>query len=363
MSDLIQTCRNRQSGSMKIQTCRVLAGRYGEVGGIIAEEGRFNSVWWNNLINIKNGVGVGGGRWFDDNVGREVGDGAHTLFWWDPWIDGLVLKNSFGRLFDLANNKMATVAEMYSLGWGEEGEVWKWRRRLFAWEEEKVLECCDILTNIVLQPNHYDRWIWHLHASNNYNVTSAYNHLLTLISNNLSATHTSEIWNKEVPLKISLFAWRLLRDRLPTTDNLIKRHILLLNAQLCVGGCGMMGDAKHLFLSCDFFGKLWYGISHWLSCHIVFPEHVPDHLYQFGTLGGFSKNNRSAFHLIWLSCVWVIWLERNARVFHQTEASINQLLDKVKLQSYWWLKANRPSFVFSYHSWWLNPLPCLGIIM
>jgi len=24
------------------------------------------------------------------------------------------------------------------------------------------------------------------------------------------------------------------------------------------------------------------------------------------------------------------------------------LLDKVKLQSYWWLKANRPSFVFSY---------------
>jgi len=75
---------------------RVLAGRYGEVGGIIVEDGQFNSVWWNNLINIKNGAGVGGGRWFDDNVGREVGDGAHTLFWWDPWIDGLVLKNSFG---------------------------------------------------------------------------------------------------------------------------------------------------------------------------------------------------------------------------------------------------------------------------
>jgi len=59
----------------------------------------------------------------------------------------------------------------------------------------------------------------------------------------------------------------------------------------------------------------------------------------------------------------VICLERNARVFQQTEASITQLLDNVKLQSYWWLKANRPSFVFSYHSWWLNPLPCLGIIL
>jgi len=61
---------------------RVLASRYREVGGIIAEEGQFNSVWWNNLINIKNGVGVGGGRWFDTNVGREVGYGTQTLFWW-----------------------------------------------------------------------------------------------------------------------------------------------------------------------------------------------------------------------------------------------------------------------------------------
>ena len=68
---------------------------------------------------------------------------------------------------------------MYALGCVEEGEAWKWRRRLFAWEEEKVRECCDILTNIVLQPNHSDMWIWHLHASSNYNVTSAYNHLLT----------------------------------------------------------------------------------------------------------------------------------------------------------------------------------------
>jgi len=100
---------------------RVLLDRYGEVGGKVAEEGRFNSVWWNNLINVKNGAGVGGGRWFDDNVGREVGDGAQTLFWWDPWIDGLVLKKSFCRLFDLATDKMATVAEMYSLGWGVEG--------------------------------------------------------------------------------------------------------------------------------------------------------------------------------------------------------------------------------------------------
>jgi len=226
-----------------------------------------------------------------------------------------------------------------------------------------VRECCDFLTNIILQPTHSDRWIWHLHASNKYNVTSAYNHLLSSTNNNLAADHITEIWNKEVPLKFSLFAWRLMHNRLPTTDNLVKRQILQPNAQLCVGGCGMMEDAKHLFFSCDFFGKLWYGISHWLRYHIVFPEHVSDHLYQFGTLGGFFKRNRSTFNLIWLSCVWVIWIERNAWVFHQKEVPLHQLLDKIKLQSYWWLKANRPNFAFSYDLWWLNPLPCLGIYL
>jgi len=96
---------------------------------------------------------------------------------------------------------------------------------------------------------------------------------------------------------------------------------------------------------------------------MVYPEHVSDHLHQFGTLGGFSKSIHKAFNLIWLSCVWVVWIERNARVFNQKKATLDQLLDKIKLQSYWWLKANRPNFVFSYHFWWLNPLPCLGIYM
>jgi len=40
---------------------RVLSARYGEVGGTTVEEGRFSSVWSNNLINVKNGAGVGSG--------------------------------------------------------------------------------------------------------------------------------------------------------------------------------------------------------------------------------------------------------------------------------------------------------------
>jgi len=57
----------------------------------------------------------------------------------------------------------------------------------------------------------------------------------------------------------------------------------------------------------------------------------------------------------------VIWCERNVRVFNQKEESLQHLLDKIKLQSYWWLKANKINFVFNYYLWWLNLLACLGI--
>jgi len=44
------------------------------------------------------------------------------------------------------------------LGWGVRGEVWKWWRRLLAWEEEHVGECCAFLFNMFLQDDVEDIW-------------------------------------------------------------------------------------------------------------------------------------------------------------------------------------------------------------
>jgi len=64
------------------------------------------------------------------------------------------------------------------------------------------------------------------------------------------------IWHKDAPLKVSLFAWRLIRNRFSTKDNLFRRGIIPLESQLCVSGCGNIESAKHLFLYCQFCGSL-----------------------------------------------------------------------------------------------------------
>jgi len=48
-------------------------------------------------------------------------------------------------------------------------------------------------------------------------------------------------------------------------------------------------------------------------------------------------------------------------LFNNLGSSIDQLLDKVKRCSLWWLQANNVVFLFGLHLWWSSPLACLGL--
>ncbi|MCI28870.1 YIPF1-like protein, partial [Trifolium medium] len=58
----------------------------------------------------------------------------------------------------LVGDKDVTVANMYRLGWDLGGNGWRWRRRLFAWEEQMWGGCCTIVANVVLQVDSSNEW-------------------------------------------------------------------------------------------------------------------------------------------------------------------------------------------------------------
>lgn len=125
---------------------KVLVARYVKTVAPLATGGRIASLWLKNLISIKRGDKEGDGSWFNYHLHMKVGDGLGTLFWWDLWLDGGTLESKFSRLFYLCIRKMATVSNMFLLGWREACSAWRWRRRLYARVEELVRECFVLLS-------------------------------------------------------------------------------------------------------------------------------------------------------------------------------------------------------------------------
>ncbi|XP_045802373.1 uncharacterized protein LOC123895953 [Trifolium pratense] len=119
------------------------------------------------------------------------------------------------------------------------------------------------------------------------------------------------IWHSQVTLKVSIFAWSLLRDRLPTRVNLVTRGVLSPTAHTCVFGCGAAESAHHLFISCNTVGSLWDLFRSWIDIPLVDFTTLHDHFVQFTSSAGGSRAHRSFLQLIWLTCVWVVWTERN----------------------------------------------------
>ncbi|KAK2425500.1 hypothetical protein QL285_035742 [Trifolium repens] len=163
------------------------------------------------------------------------------------------------------------------------------------------------------------------------------------------------VWHSYVPLKVSIFAWRLLRDRLPTKANLITRD-LPVAAHLCVSGCSEVESAHHLFLSFSTFGPLWALVHAWIDIPVVEYISLRDHFVQFTLSAGGSRARRSFMQLIWLACAWVVWTERNHKLFHGSTSTLHQLLDKINLFSFRWLKVTNVTLASNCHSWWSSPM-------
>jgi len=189
-------------------------------------------------------------------------------------------------------------------------EAWVWRRRLLAWEEESVRECSILLHNIVLQNNVHDTWRWYLDPTHGYSVRVAYR-FITTYGEPSDSIHDDNVWHRLIPANVSLFVWRLLRNRLPTKDNLVRRRVLPLDSAVCVSGCGEQKSANHLFLKCVHLSSIWSQVWLWLGISSVLPGDIRHHLRQFSNMAGLPRATYIFMKIIWFASVWVLWKERN----------------------------------------------------
>ncbi|XP_024632198.1 uncharacterized protein [Medicago truncatula] len=254
-------------------------------------------------------------------------DGRDTLFSHDNWVADIPLRSKFPRLFDLVVYKESTVEEMGRLGW-----------------EVTV----------------HDTWRWLLDLVHGYSASGAY-HFLTTPVVPVDRYLVDDVWHKLIPSKVSLFVWRLLRDRLPTKDNLARRRVIPAANTTCSAICDNLETARHLFLECNVLSSIWPSVLHWLGSSAVLPGELRHHLNQFIHMAGLPRFTHIHLKIISFASVWVIWKEGNNRIFNNAACNPSSLLEKIKFNSYLWLKSKQTAFSYSYHDWWKKSLLCMGV--
>ena len=159
-----------------------------------------------------------------------VGCGDRFKFWEDKWIDGEVsLVVKYPRLFLISGQQNQLIQQMGGYKDGEWEWNLSWRRPLFDNEIPIAVNFLKDVERSATQTNRRDEWVWKADPSGRYTAQTAYNVMRGVAVDGIQDRAFEELWKLKIPIKFAVFAWRLLKDRLPTKLNLHRRQIEILD--------------------------------------------------------------------------------------------------------------------------------------
>ncbi|KAH1195773.1 hypothetical protein GmHk_19G056200 [Glycine max] len=161
-----------------------------------------------------------------------------------------------------------------------------------------------------------------------------------------------KLWKLKVPIKYEVFAWRLLRDRLPTKVNLHRRQIQVMDRS-CPFCRNVEEDAGHLFFHCSKIIPIWWESLSWVNISGALPKDPRQHFLQHDLImaGGIRTTRWKCW---WLAVTWTIWQQRNKIIFFNDSFDANKLIDEAAFLLWTWLSNLEKDFSVNFNQWSSN---------
>ncbi|GKV30901.1 hypothetical protein SLEP1_g39668 [Rubroshorea leprosula] len=341
---------------------RVIKEKYGNVDGnwlewVQQESRQKGSLWWKNICRLDHMEHNKEG-WLKEGFKLKMGDGNLVGFWKDVWIGDQPLVNQFSRLFLVSTDEEKRICQMGN--WKKGNWQWslQWRRQLYEWEKDNVIELRGLLEKSQLVKDQKNRWEWRYDKEGVYPAKTTYDLLLGNNQNNRTGL-SKRIWSKIIPTKVNAFAWQALQDRIPTKLNLYVRGIITDPNQVLCSLCGEnMEDGNHLFIHCRVARLVWHKCLQWWRTSSImlktYYESFQQHLSYFK-----EPSVRAGWDMVWFSIIWFLWIERNVKIFKNYEDEVNIIFELVQLRSFNWIKAKVKGYSFNLYEWMMEPVLCL----
>ena len=178
---------------------------------------------------------------------------------------------------------------------------------------------------------HLTPWVsdvrsWSLSSSGLFTVKSFFLALSHLFDSSL-AFPTNFVWKSQVPFKIKSFVWLMAHKKVNTNDLLqLRRSDKALSPNICKL-CIKHGElTDHLFLHSPLTIRLWHKLFRIAKMDWVPPRSIFD-IVNINYKGfGKSKRGLVLWQTVCIALIWIVWPERNARIFE----------DKVKHSEVLW---------------------------
>ncbi|PUZ56428.1 hypothetical protein GQ55_5G299800 [Panicum hallii var. hallii] len=255
-----------------------------------------------------------------------IGDGAKTSFWHNGWVHGQRPRDLAPNIFKISKKKDRMLRE--------------------ALQNQNWIKDLN-LNHPSLSVQHFQEFVslwrvdgvvWKLTADGIYSAKSAYN------ARFMGSTLTNfdllilRVW---APQSCKLFSWLAIQNRTWTADILQNRGWP--NQTICPLPARFRDSTTPLcFVDCRFARRIWENISVWTANPDLHPrEWTPaDSIHQWWTAMANSPcaSRRGLRSLIMLT-FWVIWKERNARIFDRKEWRSRKVFQKIQEDLACWMMA------------------------
>jgi hypothetical protein len=226
---------------------KIIWAKYRDADDLFTGTGQSGSQFWKNLHKIK--------HYFKLGAKHMISDRRRTCFWSDWWTRDHPLKGVFPNLFNISDNPTQYVASVF-----REGELnLRFRRSLNQDEMMQWTHLVTLLENFTYE-NGKHKVSWHLNTSGTFSVQFLY----AKLSQGAFVAYHKDVWEARVPLKIKIFAWQLILERLPSSQQIATRHGPATGS--CVL-CSATEDAGHIFFFCTIAKFAWSTLRQILDCN------------------------------------------------------------------------------------------------
>ena len=296
---------------------RVIVAKYGEEwGGWISKKprGAHGCSLWKDILS--------GWDFFHHHVELVAGLDNWIRFWHDNWCGNGPLKTQCPVLFACSLDKDASIASSLVNSCGNGGRTWDilFNRDFNDWEVDQVLTFFNFIQSRIPTSVGPDSMHWRPRQHGVFDTKSFYH----VIDGTQDIKFPwKAIWQVKAPRRVSFFGWSAAWGKILTCDNLMRCGYTM--AGWC-SMCRLDGETgSHLMIHCSLASGLWHSVLRSFGVVWVFPDSIINLLY--GWYNRFGKHDSSVWNLVPLCLMWIIWRERNSRVFEDKDHSQSKLTE------------------------------------